>query len=99
MQSDLKVYDESALLERLTTGIQKSRQGAIFLVGSALTAPVVEGAAGVPNVKGVIELIRQEFSIEQQAEFDTELSVYQSAFSFLIGRRGHAPACGSLIRH
>ena len=74
-QSQIKIYDEAALLERLTIGIQKSGQGAIFLVGSALTAPDRKNAPGVPNVQGLIDLIRQEFSKDQQVEFEKEIGM------------------------
>jgi tetratricopeptide (TPR) repeat protein len=92
----VKIYDETALLERLTTGIKKSGESAVFLVGSALTAPLKDCAVGVPNVAGVIELIKNEFSPDQMVAFEKEVNSdpqpYQSAFSFLIGRRGQTAA-------
>jgi hypothetical protein len=51
-------YDEDALLERLLNGLKKRRQEVVFVVGSALSTPVAKGAAGVPGVDGVIDLIR-----------------------------------------
>jgi hypothetical protein len=94
-------YDEAALLERLTTGIQRSNQSVIFLVGSALTAPIKEGEAGVPGVRGVIDLIKAEFDAGQQIELERQLSAntnpYQAAFSFLLGRRGQQ-AANQIIR-
>jgi hypothetical protein len=89
-------YDEAALLERLTTGIQKSGQPVIFLVGSPITSAVPPRTEGVPNVGGVIDLIKQEFSDAQQIELEGQLSKspvpYQAAFSFLLGRRGQHAA-------
>jgi len=37
-------YDEGALLERLLNGLKKRRQEVVFVVGSALSAPVAKGA-------------------------------------------------------
>src|ERR1017187_10380261 len=88
-------YDEDALLERLLNGLKKRRQEVVFVVGSALSAPVAQGAAGVPGVDGVIDLIRREFEddVNQLAKFNDALdaagaSRYQEAFVFLQGRRG-----------
>lgn len=89
-------YDEAALLERLTTGIQRSGQSVIFLVGSPISSAVPPRSEGVPNVSGVIDLIRREFSATQQAELEKSLNEsavpYQAAFSFLLGRRGQHAA-------
>jgi hypothetical protein len=92
MQVPVDFYDQNALLERLTTGVDRSNQSVIFLVGSALTAPIGEPSVGVPAVAGVIDLIRQEFDAEQSQHLDAEIAKgangYQAAFSFLLGRRG-----------
>jgi hypothetical protein len=52
--------------------------------------------AGVPGVRGVIDLIRAEFDATQQIELERQLSAnanpYQAAFSFLLGRRGQQAA-------
>jgi hypothetical protein len=89
-------YDEAALLERLTGGVLRSRQHVVFLVGSALAASPVPGQVGVPNVDGVIELIRNEFDGDQASEFDKSIlahpTPYQAAFTFLLGRRGQQSA-------
>ena len=94
-------YDEAALFERLTTGVQRSNQPVIFLVGSGLTAPIKEGGAGVPGVRGVIELIKGEFDAPQQIELEKQIcenaNPYQAAFSFLLGRRGQQ-AANQIIR-
>jgi hypothetical protein len=90
-------YDAAALLERLTAGVRRANQRAVYLVGSALTAPVQPFVPGVPGVEGVIELIRNEFDDpDQTAEFDKALDEYgnryQNAFTFLLGRRGQQAA-------
>jgi tetratricopeptide (TPR) repeat protein len=93
--SPTEFYDEAALLDRLTTGIMRTEQSVVFLVGSALTAPV-GGAPGVPNVQGVIDLIKDEFPAGQRGDLEDELRIspqpYQSAFSYLTGRRGQGVA-------
>jgi hypothetical protein len=96
--SSIDHYDQIALLDRLTMGIEKSGQSVVFLVGSALTAPVpsIAEAAGVPNVQGVIKLIENEFPPDQISVFKHEIASsaqpYQAAFSHLIGRRGQTAA-------
>jgi tetratricopeptide (TPR) repeat protein len=90
------LYDEAALLERLSTGVQRSNQPVMFLVGSGLTAPTKKGDPGVPGVSGVIDLIRAEFGAAQQMELEKQIddnaNPYQAAFSFLLGRRGQQAA-------
>ena len=88
-------YDEDALLERLLNGLKKRRQEVVFVVGSALSTPMVQGTAGVPGVDGVIDLIRREFEddVTQLARLNNTLdaaggSRYQEAFVFVQGRRG-----------
>jgi hypothetical protein len=93
MSSAVSYYDSAALLDRLTVGLKRANQKGIFLVGSALAAPVDSGTPGVPTVDGVIDLIRQEFQgTDQGSELDKSLAEegnrYQAAFTFLLGRRG-----------
>jgi tetratricopeptide (TPR) repeat protein len=61
-----------------------------------LTAPISGEGAGVPGVRGVIELIKAEFDHPQQIELEkqicTSANPYQAAFSFLLGRRGQQAA-------
>ena len=89
-----ELYDESALLDRLTHGLLKSERSAVFLVGSAVSTPTVTDKFGVPGVDGVIEIIRSEFlGTPAEREFENVASEfggnrYQAAFQFLIGRRG-----------
>ena len=94
-------YESDALLDRLTSGVKGSGKSVVFLVGSALTAPCGPGQPGVADVDGVIDLIEQEFDDERRQELARELAGsenrYQTAFRFLIGRRGQQ-AANSVIR-
>jgi hypothetical protein len=85
-------FSREALLDRLTDGVSRSQRPVVFLVGSALTAPPRPEAAGVPNVAGIVDLIRAEFSEEALATLDSQLAAssnrYQTAFAFLLARRG-----------
>jgi hypothetical protein len=87
------IYDESALLDRLTEGVRRQDRSTVFLVGSPITAPIGGTTDGVPGVDGVIEIIREEFlNATQCEELQQALAGannrYQAAFSFLLGRRG-----------
>jgi hypothetical protein len=75
MSSAHGFYDEDTLLERLLNGLKKRRQEVVFVVGSALSAPMALGARGVPGVDGVIDLIRCEFQDDssQLAKLDAVL--------------------------
>ena len=99
MSSGVDYYDAAALLERLTAGVVRANQRAVFLVGSALAAPADASTPGVPGVNGVIDIIRNEFDgTDQASEFDKFLTEhghenpYQMAFTFLLGRRGQQAA-------
>lgn len=85
-------FTREALLDRLSDGLAKSQRPVVFLVGSALSAPTSAEQPGVPNVAGVVELIRKEFSGSTLAELDAitgpASNPYQEAFSFLLARRG-----------
>ena len=92
-------YGEAALLDRLSRGLKKHSQEAIFLVGAPLSAPVKSGAPGVPGVDGVIDLIRTEFDDDpaqlltlNQALDSAGVKRYQVAFQFLQGHRGQQTA-------
>ena len=99
MVKTLEFHDESALLDRLSTGLTRRPQEVIFLVGAPLSSPLSTGLPGVPDVNGMIDLIRSEFSVDpaERAALEQELSrsgkrIYQAAFSFLQGRRGQQTA-------
>lgn len=97
----IDVFDARDLRERLTGGVRASGREVVFLVGSALTAPSVDGGPGVPGVWGVIKLIEREFDDLQRAELRAECEAagnpYQAAFQFLLRRRGQQEVNG-LIR-
>jgi SIR2-like protein len=99
MPKTLEFHDESALLDRLSTGLSRRPQEVIFLVGAPLSSPMSPGLPGVPGVDGMIDLIRNEFSADaaERTALDRDLShsgqrKYQAAFSFLQGRRGQQTA-------
>jgi tetratricopeptide (TPR) repeat protein len=99
MVKTLEFHDESALLDRLSTGLRRRQQEVIFLVGAPLSSPMSPGLPGVPGVDGMIDLIRGEFGIDpaERMALERELSrsgqrIYQAAFSFLQGRRGQQTA-------
>ena len=91
---DFEFYDQSALLYRLSEALRSRPQEVVFLLGSPLSAPISHNGVGVPRVSEVIELIRDEFhgDTEQLSQLQRDLDVsensYQTAFRFLIGRKG-----------
>jgi hypothetical protein len=95
-------YDEDVLLDRLSTGLNRSNsrgQEVVFLVGSPLSSPPEAGKPGVPGVEGVIDLIRGQFAHDatklaalNQALAQAGPNAYQEAFLFLQGRRGQQAA-------
>ena len=71
----------------------------MFLVGAPLSCSPDPNVLGVPDVDGVISLVKAEFTDfpEQLAELETKLIAspanrYQEAFWFLQGRRGQKAA-------
>lgn len=95
MSQRIHFHDEDALLERLSRGLNRRRQEVVFLVGSPISAPLGAGKPGVPDVDGVIDLIRREFADDsnqlvalRQALDQAGPDRYQEAFAFLQGRRG-----------
>ena len=97
LAAQIDAYDEAALFERLTAGVQRADRPVVFLVGSAITAPYNGNVHGVPGVDGIIELTRNEFDDPaQRSEFEKAISSsdsrYQAAFLFLLGRRGQQAA-------
>lgn len=93
------LFDESALISRLSTALYRRRQNVICVVGSPLSAPIQVGSPGVPGVSGIIQMIRQEYadSEEESASLEAALNsaqgrTYQAAFRFLQGTRGQVVA-------
>ncbi len=93
--NDIPLYDEDALVERLSHGLRRGSQEVVFMVGAAFSSPLAAGDPGVPDVSGVIDLIRREFEGDrhQSSLFESAVSAggrrrYQAAFQFLQGRRG-----------
>ncbi len=88
-------FEQDALIDRLTTGLDRRRREVVFLVGAPLSAPRSPDEPGVPGVDGMISLIKDEFAEDanQKVSFERMLSAssgnqYQAAFSYLQGRRG-----------
>lgn len=83
---EMKLLDERVLVRRLVRAFEEGGK-VVFLVGSPLTAPESLNAPGVPNVKGMIELIRSELGRDESELDNVDLSnlgtAYQSAFETL----------------
>ena len=99
MNKTLEFHTQEALLDRLSTAIQRRPQEIVFLVGAPLSEPTSSDSPGVPGVRGMIELIRNEFDEThgERLALDAELRhagerIYQVAFTFLQGRRGQQTA-------
>ena len=91
-------YSAADLVDRLYNAARKRDRTFTFLVGSPLALPDDEGGHGVPGVRGMIELIQDEFAgTPAEADFADYLqgesaTRYQRAFEFLHGRRGQDAA-------
>lgn len=90
----IKFFEEDDLLDRLIYAAEQKVKPVVFIVGSPLTASYKD-SHGVLNVDEIVNIIREEFSRDSKvlAKLDEALSStkqfpYQSAFEFLIGRRG-----------
>jgi tetratricopeptide (TPR) repeat protein len=99
LQGSLQFFEQADLIYRLTTGLEKRNQEVIFLVGAALSAPVKDGAPGIPSADSTIDLVRQEFAEDSTQLAALNLCVdsagekrYQAAFRFLQGRLGQGAA-------
>jgi len=95
MFENIHLYDSDALIDRLTNGIKRRSQEVVFLVGSPISAAPRPGDLGVPDVGGMIDLIRREFSDDpihlaalDRAIEDSPANRYQIAMLFVQGRRG-----------
>jgi hypothetical protein len=93
------IFDEPALISRLSAGLQKRRREVICIIGSPLTSPATVGAPGVPGVAGIIQMIREEFTSSEQDLVRLEAALddapgreYQAAFRYLQGSRGQSVA-------
>ena len=91
------------LVDRLKNITIRREKTVTFLVGSPLTAPDHVGGHGVPDVSGMIDLVRKELDDnDAAAELNRRLGGsaadrYQRAFEFLDGRRG-PDAIGRVMR-
>lgn len=105
MSGSLHFHESHALMERLTSGLKRRWHEVVFLVGSPLSAPLSLNSPGVPDVDGIVDLIRSEFADEpaQSAALEENLAGaaenrYNAAFLFLLGRRGQQTA-NELVRN
>jgi hypothetical protein len=99
MNDSLDFFDEEKLVSRLTRGLGRRPREVVLLVGSPLSAPLENNQPGVPNVAGIIGMIRDEFSDDpsEVKQFDFLVAQagsrgYQAAFNFLQGTRGQSVA-------
>ncbi|WP_300752400.1 SIR2 family protein, partial [Janthinobacterium sp.] len=99
----LKFFDQDDLLDRLQFAQREANKNVLFIVGSPLTAPFAD-TPGVSDVEQIVSMIRAEFANDKNgiAKLDNILAsaeqhAYQSAFEFLIARRGQGQA-NNLIR-
>lgn len=99
----LRFFDQDDLLDRLQFAQREANKDVVFIVGSPLTAPFGD-TPGVSDVDRIVSMIRTEFANDKAgiAKLDnllasTEQPAYQSAFEFLIARRGQGQA-NNLIR-
>ena len=59
----------------------------VFIFGSALTAPAHPGGAGIPGVRGIVEMIRNRLTasarttLDEQLTRDAKANAYQLAIS------------------
>ena len=92
------IHAQDALLDRIGYAV-RTKKTVTFLVGSPLSAGQHSGEKGVPDVDGMIELIKEEFAQEPAGIDALERSIssdplrrYQTAFEFLVARRGQSLA-------
>lgn len=95
MATKFEFHDEKVLIYRLSEALRTREQEVVFLLGSPLSEPTSANSPGVPNVSGIIDLIRAEFvnDVNQFQQFSAIVPVsgegaYQAAFRFLIGHKG-----------
>lgn len=101
---DVTFYDEEALLDRLSDGIEETSKEVVFVVGAPLTASEESGLPGVSSVADMISDIRERFSTGSGPRITLESNIssapnrYQAAFHFLQGRRGQ-DVCNRVVRN
>src|SRR6185369_13026594 len=92
---DFSFHGVDSLLDRVSYHYGEGRKF-VFLIGSGVSCPV-GNLKGVLGVRGVIDLIRQEFSNPDSKEViekldahksGNEIDEYQEAFQNVKGRRG-----------
>lgn len=81
-------FDEPALVDRLVAAVSSRKRPLTFLVGSPLTAPVGDGARGVPGVEGMIEEVARELGKPLTLSDLGGEDRYQGAFRVLLSSRG-----------
>lgn len=86
-------FDEDTFLQALVNRLKRKRR-LIFLVGSALTAPV-RGSPGVPTVEGMLQMVRSHYAGPALRNFDHHVLSsghrrYQTAFTRLLATHGMA---------
>ena len=97
------IFDEEALLDRLSDGLIDSHREVVFVVGAPLSASEEPGQPGVPGVTEMVEEVRSRFPENSNPRTSFENTVintpnqYQAAFNFLQGRRGQ-DACNQIVR-
>ena len=100
---NIEFFDEDALYDRLTDGLQCDKKEVVFVVGSPLTAPEEQDRPGVSTVSQMVSHIREQFPEDSpvRSKFESNIASspnqYQAAFHFLQGRRGQ-DACNQLVR-
>lgn len=92
--TSMNFFDDKALLNRLQDCVKRNRK-VVFMLGSPLTAPEDAGRPGVPDVTGMIGLIRETYRDDDEASASLETLLhaqprgrYQAAFEHLRGHRG-----------
>ena len=92
------IHAQDALLDRIGYAV-RTKKTVTFLVGSPLSAGQHSCEKVVPDVDGMIELIKEEFAQEPAGIDALERSIssdplrrYQTAFEFLVARRGQSLA-------
>lgn len=83
----LELHEKSALLDRITGAVTFGQRPVVFLVGSPISAPSGNIQVGVPDVSGMIDLVREALRSCTGKE-PPLLDGYQKAFLELKGRVG-----------